>query len=487
MGFYALYRLLSWKSGTFLVFYVSFVVCFVLFFYADGPFPGMPRSGRLNFFTLLVSAFIGYFIGGVVAGVRRCWFSWTLPNLGRQVFSAVLFTGIAIAFLVAWIYKWLGGPAPWLPISTFNLLWYSMGMAYGWYFWGMFGTLKNDVRQSLIRNNRRFALMIFILLGLILAGFLINRIAEFCNDRPILCVIVTMLGAWPFVHRVFGSHAAKEISLFPALDYGVTTGGFSAKPSMSLTVVIGREWQHRRPISGLFNWIRAGAYENLGLVRGGWPLVAVGLSSMAVLLVAALAYYKGYERESHEMGVLYIYHAIFNPSTKKNMTVLVSIFPAMFVCMHAMLGSLLLKSNLLYPLARRQLARLAYWGSFLQNAVFCGVMLLTFQLAGSLVWFYTGSETPIKYVPDFIRPLILMFIFSPFLWWMHIRFGLRLISFGVAFAFTFGVGLLGILWLEEGSGISSIYEILGCVTMIFLSQVLFRYKIERYYKTADLV
>ncbi len=488
MGFDALFRLLSWRSGVFLALYLIFTVCFVLFFYADERFPGTPRPGRLNFFALFISAFVGSFLGGVVAGIRRCWFSWTLPNLGRRILTPLLLSAIITAFLVAWLYKRLGGSAPWLPVITFDLLWFSLGFVHGWYFWGMFGTLKSNVLQTSVFHIRPFGFMILTLSVLVFASFAINRIADFSSSQPVYCVILSMLAAWLLLRHVLGHHAAKLIALFPARDVNGFTGGLTVAAPMTLNRMSVRKSQERRPFTGIFNMIRAGEYENLGMVRGGWPVIAVGLSVVAVLCVVILAYYKGFERGSHEAGVQFVHHAIFDPASKKNMTVLVSIFPAMIVSFHSLLGTTFLKGNLLYPLTRIQIAKIAFWGSLFHNAVFCVILLLTSCLAGSLAWFFAEYESPYKLVPEIIRPLTLMFAFSPFLSWIRLRFGLSLMSFwGGVFPFTFGVGILGILWLETGTGISSIYEILGCTALILLSQCLFRYKVNRYFKTGDLV
>ena len=188
------------------------------------------------------------------------------------------------------------------------------------------------------------------------------------------------------------------------------------------------------------------------------------------------------------MGIQFIYVAIFDASSTRNMPVLVSIFAAMSVAFHAVIGSIHLRGNLHYPLARQQLARLAYWGSLVQNALFCGILLLTFYLSGSLAWFYSGYVTPYRFVPDFALPLILMFVFSPFLSWMCLRYGQNSTSnVAVLLLYIVIVGLLGMLWLEEGTGISDLYEIIGVIAMILLTQSLFRYRVEKFYQTADLV
>lgn len=465
MWFYSLFGLL-WRRMTILfVLSQGFAVAFFLFTYPDQPFPGIPTPSRLNFLSFFFAAMVGNDLGQSVRGLQHTLISWMLPNLRRRQFFSLLLAGIATAFIVTWAYRSLGGPGPTLPIFTSALLWYSMGVTVG----------RGQVPDFSTLGVRASRVSIFTLSLLIVAGFSINPIVDYYGTQTLLCVLLTMLGATLFLLRNVAVNPARRDSMISIKE--LTTPKGKSR----------RHWKLKGPITGLLSWIRAGEYENLGLVRGGWPVVTVGISAISVLCVISMAYYMGYKRESHEIGILYIYQAIFEPSSISNMAVLVSIFPAMFICFHLMLGSLVLKGNLLYPLSRHQSARLVYWGSFLHTTVFCGIMLLSFHLAGSLAWFFVATEPTFKFVPEICRPLILMFVCSPVLSWMLVRYRQSLIlNMAVLILFTIGVGLLAILWLESGSGISSIYEILGCTALILLSQCLFRYKVERYFRTADL-
>ncbi|MCE2440570.1 MAG: hypothetical protein J4F39_14220 [Candidatus Latescibacteria bacterium] len=457
MWLYALFGLL-WRKGTILYLF--------LFAYTDQPFPGTPTPGSLNFLSFLIAAFVGQDLGFGLRELQHTLISWTLPKLRMRLFFSLLLAGIVTAMTVTWAYKSLGGPGPTLAILASVLLWYSMGVTVGRGSISKFWSLR-------ICNDQVSTLTLFLL---VVAGISINHIVDFYSAQALLCVFVTMLGASFFLHRNLSVNAARRNSQISITELTAWKG------------VSRRKWQHRHPITGLFNWIRAGVYENLGLVRGGWPVIAVGMSCIAALIVIGMAYYKGYSTGSHELGIQFIYTAIFDASSVRNLPVLISIFPAMFVAFHVVIGSFYLKGNLNYPLARHQFARLAYWGSLVQNAVFCGILLLTFHLSGSLAWFYTGYVTPFKFVPDFALPLILMFVFSPFLSWMCLRYGQSSTSnVAVLLLYIVVVGLLGMLWLEEGSGISDLYEVIGGIAMILLSQGLFRYKVERYFRTADLV
>ena len=295
MGLYALFRLL-WRRMTILfVLCEGFAFAIFLFIYPDQPIPGIPTPGRLNFLSFLFAAMAGSSLGQSVCELQHTLISWTLPNLRRRLFYSLLVAGIATAFIATWIYRSFDGPCPALPIFTSALLWYSMGVTVGRGRVPDFSTLR-------IRANR---VAIFTLSLLIVAGFSINRIVDYYGTQTLTCVLLTMLGATLYLHRNIAIKPARRYSL-------VSTNELTATKGKSR-----RQWTLKGPITGLFNWIRAGGYENLGLVRGGWPIVSLGLSGIALLCVIAMAYYKGYERESRETGIQYIYQAIFI----RNMTV----------------------------------------------------------------------------------------------------------------------------------------------------------------------
>ena len=372
MGFYALFRLL-WRPRT-IVLALLMGICI---FGTGGVdihalFHGEFRAGHLNLFTLIFSALVGFFLVGLCVGeLQYNLLSWTLPKLRRRLISSVLFTGIITAFLITWVYVRGGGSAPWVPIFTSALLWYSMGIV----------SATEDVPKGLPLNIPP--------LVLILVGFSINRIVDLYSTHPLLCVLLTMLGASLCLHHIFGVDAVRKKSLV------------SMKEVMALTRISRRKWRHTGPITGLFNWIRAGEYENFGLRRVGWPARAVVASGIGVVSVAASVYLM----ESH----------ILAPEYRRAIHAFIPIFPAMCAISLCASECLFLQKGWLYPLSRTQLARLAYWGGLFYPAVVCGILLLTFLVLENLIEVYAGY--------DFIRPLTLIFIFTPFFQWQLLRYG----------------------------------------------------------------
>ncbi len=449
----------------------------------DALFDGEFRPVRLHLLPLMFSANIGWTLGVVARGFHFMFLSWTLPNLRKQLISSILCIGIVTALLVTWIYKWLGGPAPWLPIFTSGFLWFNMGIVVGW---RLVYVTKGDTDRS-DHPIRSVGFACCTLLVLVLAGFWIDKMTDLFSTHPFLCIVLTTLGASLCFYNVFGVIASRKKMLFLKASLGRAGRRSNEREATTSKRSFSRKWEHAGPITGLLKWIRAGDYENLSAIPGGWLSLSIGLSATAVFFVTALGYYKGYGRGSHEMGIQFVYHAMVDPASfKKNTHVFVSMFLAILGIVYFIVAPFLQEGRL-YPLSRTQLARCAYWGSFRYNAVFCGSMLLAFYFAAILIGFYAGYNAYFRFIPDSVRPLTLMFVFTPLMQWLRLRYGPIDVLLFPAMLIVCGVGVLGSLWLEVAQDIPAFYEVAACAGLILLSQCLYRYRLETYFRKADLI
>ena len=91
------------------------------------------------------------------------------------------------------------------------------------------------------------------------------------------------------------------------------------------------------PITGISDWIRAGAYENFGSNWGGWVGGAAKYSGIAVFIVISLPYLK----DVQELGIL-IGFQMFAPG-----------IPAMLAMGYCVNGSLFIQKGWLYPFSPR--------------------------------------------------------------------------------------------------------------------------------------
>lgn len=444
MGLNALFRLLWRPVSLGLLFPLGLIAALFLLVYPPDPHvhphPPLP-PGNLNVFALVFSGVAGLYVGSVVFELQNTLLSWILPALRRKLLSSLLLVGITTAIIVTWLCKLFEGPAPWMAVFTSGLLWYSMGL-------GLSTMRFLDVR---IRNIRLCGAATLTLVLLVAAGFVINRFSDIYITQPVLCVVLTMLGVSIYLYRILEVKTFRRSPLVSIQEMLVSKGNTT------------RIWNRVAPLTRLFDWIRAGEFENLGFNRGGWPAKAVVQSCIVVVGGAALDFLM--DGISLAFFVTYVFSS------------------SLTACMF-------LQKGWHYPLSRNQMARLAFCSSFLSNAVSCGILLLTFLSYEVLIGRYAGF--------DFYRLLTLTFIFAPSCHWARLRHGLDFLNLPNSRPFTLkGIltysgglicyGVMSAIWLRAAPDVPDHYEFGAFAGLILLSQFLFRYKVNRYFKFGDLV
>ena len=440
MGVYALFGLLLRPL------HIAMSVVTVAFFLAQ-------IGSTANVLVLSSPAICGVLLGRIVQELRHTLLSWTLPTLRRRLFSSLLFGGVVTSFIQTWTYISAGGTAPWLPIFSSGLLWYGVGL-----FLGM-----NPVLETMFRDIRRYGFSILIWILLLAAMFRIDRIVDLYNVQPVLCVLLALLGASLCLQRFFDVNVARENAL-GSVTYTQSLKGESR-----------RQWRQMMPFTGLFNWIRAGEYENFGFRRVGWPARAAFLPGIVVLGFSACIIFLTDDMPGNVIrGQSLGFQRVAN--------MFLTVGPAVYAMGYHINESMFQQKGWLYPLSRKQSARLVYWSGLLYGGVFFLVMLLAFLVRENLMPQYAGY--------DYIRPLTLILISIPFFQWLRVRYG------PLFFQTSTGVvticGLLGVLvlsWysLKAAPLIPDVFEFLAFSGLILLSQCLFRYKILMYFKRGDLV
>lgn len=442
MGIYALYRLL-WRP-LILAFYVIFAGLIVGLLWAAGTrFPSLSEPGRLILVTMALPSIAGVFVGQSVGEIQHTPLSWSLPRLRRLLFSSVCITGIGLAALTTWTYDWLGGPAHEIPILASCFLWYSQAFTIGTYEF-------IDAQSFRYRKSSVSSIAIMMVVIGILA---INRITDLYIAQPALCTLVALIGALLYLKRCFAIRATREKSLVAIPLFHRYTFGPHLTVRMAARRGSRRKWKRAAPLTGLVDWIRAGEYENYGIARAGWLGSAFLYSTVILATVAVLIQLFGQAE-----------------------VVIVPITLGLWMLQL----SLYVKTGWLYPLSRLEQARLTYWCSLLHNALHCGIMLLTFLLLDGLTGIFAGL--------DLARPVLLMFICNPVIQWVRFRNEqFKVFSYVILAIFIIGYSIMITIWLESGPSISFAYEAAAVAGLILLSQFLFRYKVNRYFKLGDLI
>ena len=445
MGFYALYRLL-WRP-VILGLYVLFAgMTLLVLSVVSTEFHAAPEVRRLNLFTLIIPAFSGLFVGQRVGEIQYTLYSWTLPGMRRLIVSSVHLTGIATAVVTILVYDWLGGSVPLAPILMSGLLWYAMAYTVGTY----------EFLDVPSRFDRSSVAMLLTIIVFVIIAFWIDGMAELYAAQPVLCSILTLAGALFCLNRGFAAGTARRKSLVSMPTFHRSAYGSWELPTYSWPRKTTRVWRHAAPITGTVEWIRAGRYEIDCRNRIGWLNAAI-LNSVALMVASAvMVWFAGPEIT----GVPVVVPVIM----------VISVFQQ----------SLYLQKGWVYPLSRAQLARLGYWSSLLHNFVYCGFMLVAFFVLEGLTAVYEGL--------NLVRPIVLIFICIPVIQWVRLRYRYDQLWSYVAMAlFVIGYSILIPIWIDLGPRVFVGHEVGAVIALILLSQFLFRYKIERYFKTADLV
>lgn len=439
MGFYAVFGLLLRPL------HIAMSVSMVAYFSV--------QIGLATNFLLLVSPVIcGLLLGRIVQELRNTLFSWTLPNLRRRLFFSLLLAGVVTAFFQTWIYTSAGDTAPWHTIFSSVFLWYCVGLILGMY--PVWPTMFNDIR--------RYGLGFLIWILLFTAMYTIDRIVNVYTIHPVLCVFLALTGASLCLHRFFDVNVARANALGPVTH------------AQSLKGEPRRQWRHMGPLTGLSDWIRAGEYENFGFKRIGWPARATFVPTIAVFSASAcivvLTDVPGKALQQNSIAI------------QQMINIVVTVLPATCAWLYFLDGCLFLQKGWVYPLSRKQFSRLIYWSGLLYSVVFFGILLLAFLLRDILMGQFARH--------DFIRPVSLMSILTPFFLWLRLRSGPLLSPSVRGSVTTYGllVGIAVLSWYSHKTAprIPDLYEVGAFVVLILLSQCLFRYKVERYFRTADL-
>ncbi len=453
MGFFAFFRLLWRRAMLGQAFLLSLMVAAVLLPVQTEYAPdfGISSTTRVNLFPLIFPFLVGLILVETsLAELQHTLLAWSLPNLRRNLLFPVVSVGIVASIPATVVYRWLGGAAPWIPVFTTGILWYSVGII-----------AANVYVRGSDRPLYHYATVFLRSALLVLSVFSINRVVDFCSNHPIISVLLTFVGATLCFLRFHSANVARRKSLVPIRSPEEEINSRKRSPTRRLPL--------KGPFSRISEWIRAGEYENFGSDWGGWVGRAVKYSGIAVLIVIVLPYLK----DVQELGIL-IGLQMFAPA--------IPAFLAMGYCAN---GSLFLHKGWLYPLSRNQLAKLAYLSSLLYNAGICGIMLVTVLILERL-------EEPDNWF-GFRRPLALIFVVNPVFQWMRFRHGPVftqipgvLVVYLCCIAGVFGLGL-GWFWIGRDSGVPILYEVAAGAGLVLLSQGLFRYKVETYFRKADLV
>ena len=242
-----------------------------------------------------------------------------------------------------------------------------------------------------------------------------------------------------------------------------------------------------------WRWVRAAAYEHPG---GGRALLAVlWRLSLLFVLIAGAAFVDHRDDLPQSIAAL-LHESLFrSPHLAQYgerpphpaVAIWISALAAGFVA----LTPLGLRCGLLYPLARRRRASVAYRSSLLETGAYALLIVATLFVVGYSSGLLVGNAR-LDFVPFFVRPLFVTLILLPFAQYFGM---LALTSSFLKTSYAMPVYVAGLLFYVVTAMLStttlpravSVTELGALLGLLCVSQLLYRVKLQARFRRADLL
>ena len=455
------------------------------------------QADRISVFVLFFFIeFWGGTIGSMVGENQYRMLTWTLPHFRKRllIWSAIVGLFSIIAWTAALTYAPLN--ASWSTILLMNLSLYCIGFAFsgGWSF-GIQHLRLVSVCRTLI-----------VFLGLALA-YLWQEVLAFGEQQKLGLALIAFAIAIGAYYFAFNQTTFRRKPFFFVLPLRLTlfpqTREIWEKNRLNRRKVSTRVWHLDHIGTGIFNWLRAGQYENSGLGRWGSPLSAfTAVLAMVFFFLNSITHMFGlWDRSPYDFETLskMIYHIIFyfDPLDSK---IAGDIFGAVFVgiCMYLFIPPISLKRGCVYPLSRTQQMWIRYSSLLVQNISFFAASILVLGVLGILAGAKIGFVSEGNISLRILCVLGWWVVLLPMLQWLQVKYDLyefqrtRRQMWGIVLLLLVMILACGIagfaaLMRTRYPDLMLTYEVpILFVSFIFLQWFLLS-RLKRYYATQDLV
>ena len=378
---------------------------------------------RISVFVLFFFIeFWGGTIGSMVGENQYRMLTWTLPHFRKRllIWSATVGLFSVVAWTVALTYAPLN--TSWSTILLLNLGLYCIGFALsgGWNF-----GIQNPGLASVCRG-------FIVFLGLT-SAYLWQEILAFGEQQILGLALIAFAIAIGTHYFAFNQTAFRSKPFSLVLPLRLTlfpqTREFWEKNAMNRRKANTRLWHFDHIGTGIFNWLRAGQYENSGLGRWGSPLSAfTAVFAMVFFFLNSITHMFGlWDRSPYDFETLskIVYHMIFY-FDQLDSNIDGDIFTAVFfgICMYLFIPPISLKRGYIYPLSRTQRMWIRYSSLLVQNISFFATSILVLGILGILAGVKVGfvSEGDIS-----LRILCVLgwwVVLLPILQWLQVKYDL---------------------------------------------------------------
>lgn len=249
-----------------------------------------------------------------------------------------------------------------------------------------------------------------------------DSIGRFCDAQPLVASVGLLALVAGLVWHLFSASSFRDMPFRPTAPLlgasSLATSQRYERQKLAGKARNRRAPQAMRSAGDPWPWTRAALYENYG--GEGWTAVIRVSSRLALLfLLIALGTFLDHAQELPEALGKSIYDALFRsphlpPYGESPPYPAVALWVAAIGSGLVLFAPLALRSSLLYPLSRRDLARVAYRASLLESAAFTVLIGTILFVVGYIAGWLVGYRFRADFVPFFVRPLLATLILQPF-------------------------------------------------------------------------
>ncbi|MDE2724132.1 MAG: hypothetical protein F4Y39_17030 [Gemmatimonadetes bacterium] len=455
------------------------------------------QTDRISVFVLFFFLeFWGGTIGSMVGENQYRMLTWTLPHFRKRllIWSATVGLFSVVAWTVALTYAPLN--TSWSTILLLNLGLYCIGFALsgGWNF-----GIQNPGLASVCRG-------FIVFLGLT-SAYLWQEILAFGEQQILGLALIAFAIAIGTHYFAFNQTAFRSKPFSLVLPLRLTlfpqTREFWKKNAMNRRKSNTRLWHFDHIGTGIFNWLRAGQYENSGLGRWGSPLSAfTAVFAMVFFFLNSITHMFGlWDRSPYDFETLskIVYHMIFY-FDQLDSKIDGDIFTAVFfgICMYLFIPPISLKRGYAYPLSRTQRMWIRYSSLLVQNISFFVASILVLGVLGILAGIKVGFVSEGDMSLEIFCVLGWWVVLLPMLQWLQVKYdlygfqrtrrqiwGMAVLILGIilAFGITGFISLMRV-WYPD---LMLTYEAPVLFVCFILLQWFLLARLKRYYATQDLI
>ncbi len=449
------------------------------------------------FFLFLFIEFCGGTIGSIVGENQHRMLTWTLPHFRKRLMIWSIIVGLfsVVAWTIILTYASLN--ASWSTILLLNMCLYCLGFAFlgGW-------SLDTN-RPGLIYKYR----IPLIFMGLAPA-YLWQEVLAFGEQQKLGLALIAFAIAIGTHYFAFNQTAFRR-KPFSFLVGSIHSGSdpqtreIWKQNAMMMRKTSTGVWHLDHIGTGIFNWLRAGQYENYGQGGWKWPISAFSAALAMVFFFLSM--------ETRFFGLLWrspydfetvlkmIYHMMFyfhqlDPKIAINISL--SVFFG--ICMFMLFPSCFLKRGYVYPLSRTRRMWIQYSGLLVQNISFITASILVLGVLGILSGAKIGFVSEGDVSLGILRVFGWVVVLIPVLQWLQFKYDLygfqrtRGQRWGIALGLLIMILSIGIggftslmrVWYPD---LMLIYEVPILLVCFILLQWFLLSRLKRYYATQDLI